>query len=119
MGARNVEEGRSIFWLRVLLCVGALVALCTYSAFEGPGQEVTIATALADPVEFAGMELRLPSNVRVVQVGPQELLVEQQGVQIAVRVPDSTEGEHKARQGQPQVGDYVSVRATFHPGGIS
>ena len=63
------------------------------------------------------MELRLPSDVRVVQVHPREFLVQQHGAQITVLVPESIDQEWGVWKKQLQVGDYVRLKAMLHPEG--
>jgi hypothetical protein len=103
--------------LRVLLFAATLFGLCAYSAIVGPTQMVSIAEVLADPVASAGKEVELASNVRVVQASPGEFLVQQRRVRIRVRATEHEEKEWGVWRKQPQIGDYVSLRAVFHPEG--
>jgi hypothetical protein len=101
--------------LRFLLCAATLFGLCAYSAVVGPMQTTSIAKVFVDPAAFAGKELTLAS--RVVQVLPRELVVQQQGMRIPIRPPENAEKAWEVWRTPPQVGDYVSLRAVFHPEG--
>jgi hypothetical protein len=103
--------------LRVMLCITLLIGLSSYSEVVGPEHMDRLPRALAQPDRVAGAELRLPSNVKVVQVHPRAFVVRQRDAEIAVRVPDHLEPEWAVWQQQVQVGDYVSLKATFHPEG--
>jgi hypothetical protein len=88
-----------------------------YSALEGPSREGSIANAMQDPAVYAGRELTLPANTRVLQVSPQGIRVAQRGLQIAVRVPEGMDEQWQALRGELQAGDYVSLKAIFRPEG--
>jgi hypothetical protein len=103
--------------LRFILCIATLLGLCTYSAVVGPEQVDSIRKVLMNAEASAGMEVKLASNVRVVQVLPWELQVEQRRTQISVQVPERAAKEWEAWREQLQVGDQVSLRAVFHPEG--
>jgi hypothetical protein len=103
--------------LSSILCAASLFGLCTYSAVVGPGQSDSLPKALANPHLDAGLVLRLPSVVRVMEVRPQEFWVHQRGAQIVVRIPEQLEQDWMGRGQQLQAGDYVSLEATFHPDG--
>jgi hypothetical protein len=103
--------------LRVVLCIILLIGLCSYSAVVGPEHLDSLPWALAQPDRVAGSELRLPSNMKVVQIHPGAFVVRQRDAQIAVRVPDHLEPEWVVWQQQLQVGNYVSLKAMFHPEG--
>jgi hypothetical protein len=103
--------------LPLILCAASLLGLCSYSAIVGPGRMDGVPQALASPQLAAGLELRLASDVRVVQVHPQEFLVQLHGAQIPVRVPGNVEREWGVWKKQLQVGDYVSLRAVLQPEG--
>jgi hypothetical protein len=66
---------------------------------------------------YAGRELTLPANTRVLQVSPQGIRVEQGRRQIAVHVPEGMDRQWQALRGKLQVGDYVSLKAIFRPEG--
>ena len=91
--------------------------LCGYSALKGPSREGSIANAVRNPAVYAGRELTLPANTRVLQVLPQGIRVVQRGLQIAVHVPEGMDKQWQAWRGKLQAGDYVSLRAILHPEG--
>jgi hypothetical protein len=100
-----------------IICAVCLLGLCFYSASVGPGQVDSIRRLLANPGLYAGAQLRLPADVTIVEVRPWELLVQQDRAQIAVRVPEYIAQEWSDWRQQLQVGDVISLRATFQPEG--
>jgi hypothetical protein len=115
--AKNARYEDRTPWLRLLPSTVVIVAICGYSAIEGPGREDSLATAVMNPALFAGRELRLPSNTRVLQVLPRGIEVAQRRAQVTVHIPEDLEREWRLWKEQVQAGDYVSLRAVFHPEG--
>ena len=102
--------------LHIIVYTATLVGLCSYSAVVGPGRIDSLPEALAWPTRTAGSALRLPADVKVVHAYPRSLWCNS-AAHISVRVPDDIEQKWAVWKRQMQVGDYISLTATFHPEG--
>jgi hypothetical protein len=101
----------SRYWLG--LC---LLGLCLYSGIVGSQRSYDLPKVVANPITYTDRELKF-EYISTVKVLPQEFQVEQLGARIFVQIPENLDKEWAVWRKQLEVGDYVSLRAVFHPEG--
>jgi hypothetical protein len=97
------------YWLSL-----GIAGLCLYSGIIGSRQIDTIPEVLDNPPAADGTELRLGSDVKLSGIQAHEFQVEQLGARIVVRVPAELKKAWAVWSEQLRVGDYVSMKATYH-----